>query len=66
MLFWYLSLVERRKLKRACANAQTRQSFRCSHMQSMDVDEDSNQNLDIKFRWIRQHGRLKESVVHMR
>ena len=32
---------------RACANAQTRQSFRCSHMQSFDVDEDSNQNLDL-------------------
>ena len=30
--------------RRACANAQTHQSLRCLHAQSMDVDEVSDQN----------------------
>ena len=29
------------------AHAQTRQSLRCSHEHSMDVDEDSEQNIDF-------------------
>ena len=28
-------------------NVQTHQSRRCSHTQNMDVDEDSNQNIDL-------------------
>ena len=45
----YLSqcIVEQRKLRQVCANAQTRQSLRCLHNQSMDVDGDSEQNYDI-------------------
>ena len=34
-------------LKRAWANAQTCQSLCCSHPQCMDVDEDSDQNLEL-------------------
>ena len=34
-------------VRQACANAQTRMNLRCSHTQSMDVDEDSEQNLDM-------------------
>ena len=36
--------VEQRRLMRACANAQTRQSLHRLYTQSMDVDEDSDQN----------------------
>ena len=32
----------------------------------MDVDEDADQNLDVKLCWMRQHGRLLEAFVHMR
>ena len=40
-------------------------SFRCLYAQSMNVDEDSDQNLDLSSRWIRQHGYLKEAFGHM-
>ena len=45
---WSLShcIVEQRRLRRVCANAQTRQCLRCVHKQSMDVDGDSDPNLD--------------------
>ena len=35
-----------RRLRRACASAQSRQSLRCSHTWSMEVDERSNQKSD--------------------
>ena len=38
---------EHRRHRRVCAYAQTRQSLRCSHTQSMDIDEGSVQNLDL-------------------
>ena len=38
---------EERRLRRDCASAQSRQSLRFSHTQSMKVEEDSDQNLDI-------------------
>ena len=40
-------IVEQRRLWWVCAFAQTCQSLRCSHTQSMDVDWDWDQNLDI-------------------
>ena len=53
--FRYLSY---QRLIRICAYAQTRQSFCCSHTQSVNVDEGSDQNLEFKLRWILQYGRL--------
>ena len=38
---------EQRRLRRVCTYAQTRQSLRCSHTQSMDADESSDQTLDL-------------------
>ena len=35
---------DQRRLRRACASAQSRQSLRCSHTWSMEVDEESDQN----------------------
>ena len=51
---------EQRRLWRVCAYAyaQTHQSLRCSHTQSMDVDEGSDQSLDIQLHCTRQHGRF--------
>ena len=40
-------IVEQRNVMRACKNAQTRLSIRCTHTQRMDVDEDSGLNLDL-------------------
>ena len=37
----------------------------CWHAQSMEVDEDSDQSLEIYLCWIRQHRRLLEAFVHM-
>ena len=48
-----------------CAYAQTRQSLLCSHTQSMNIDKDSDQTLDLKLRWIRQQRRLLKSYTHM-
>ena len=44
------SILERIRMSRnedSGESAQTRQSFRCSHTKSMDVDEDSSQILDL-------------------
>ena len=38
---------DQRRLRRACAYAQSRHSLRCSHIWSMEVDEGSNQKSDI-------------------
>ena len=38
---------EQLRFRRGCAYAQTRQSIRCSHTQTIDVDEGSDQNLDL-------------------
>ena len=35
---------DQRRLRRACASAQTRQSLRCSHTWSMEVDESLTKN----------------------
>ena len=42
-----LCIFEERRLRLACANVQAHQSICCSHTQSMDVDEDSEQNVDL-------------------
>ena len=49
--------------RRACAYAQARQSLHCLDMQSMDIDEGSNQYLGISKR---QHRRLNDYIAHMR
>ena len=46
--------VHRRRLTRA---------FCCSHTQSMNVDEDSTQNLDLRLCWKHQYGCLLEEFV---
>ena len=33
--------------------------------QSMDVDEDASQHLDMSPHWIRQYGLLKEAFAHI-
>ena len=38
-------IVEHWRLRQAWADVQTRQSFCCSHTQSMDVNEESDQNV---------------------
>ena len=38
---------EQQRIRRACAYAQSRQSLRCSHTQSMDAAEDSDKNVDL-------------------
>ena len=38
---------DQRRFRRACASAQSRQSLRCSHTRSMEVDEGSSQKSDI-------------------
>ena len=40
-------ICDQRRLRRACASAQSRQSLRCSHPWSMEVDEGSDQQSDI-------------------
>ena len=54
-------IAEQKRLRRAFANAQTRQSLFCSYTQSMEVDEDSDQILDLKSAWA-----LIRGFVHMR
>ena len=38
---------DQRWLRRACASAQFRQSLRCSHTWSVEVDKESDQKSDI-------------------
>ena len=45
--------------KRTCVNWQTRQSLHCSHIQIIDVDEDSGKHLDL-------HEALDTSVCGLR
>ena len=59
-------ILEQGRLKHACANAQARQSLRCSHTLSMDVDNGSEQKFDLQPHCMRLHGILLEVFVHMR
>ena len=54
---------EQRRLRRDCAFAQSRQSLRCSHTWSMEVDERSDQKSDIKPQWMAVHTRLKNECT---
>ena len=54
---------DQRWLRRPCASAQSRQSLRCSHTWSIEVDEGSNQNSDIYRHWMAVHARLKEEFM---
>ena len=49
MDFGTFRLGEQRRLRQVCAYAyaQTRQCLRCSHTQSMEVDEDLDQTLEF-------------------
>ena len=47
-----------RRLRPACMYAWPCQGFRFSHKQSMQVEEDSEQLLDIWFLWTHQNERL--------
>ena len=59
--------VEQRGLRQVCANAQNRQNLHCSHIQIMDVDEDSCQNLDhFALLDIRQQGYFREAFAQLR
>ena len=53
---------DQRRLRRACASAQSRQSLRCSHTWSMEVDKGSNQKSDIKPHWKAAHGLWRMSL----
>ena len=43
------------RLRRACPSAQSRQSLRCSHTWSMEVDKGSDQKSDILPNWMAAH-----------
>ena len=45
--FGTFGIIEQRRIRRFCAYAQTRQSLRCSHTQSSDINPDSDQKSDF-------------------
>ena len=51
---------DQRRLRQACASAQSRQSFRCSHTWSMEADEGSDQKSNILLHWMAAHACLKD------
>ena len=54
---------DQRRLRRACASAQSRQSLRCSHTWSMEVDEESDKKSDIWPHWMAAHECLKNEFT---
>ena len=54
---------DQRRLRQACASAQSRQSLHCSHTWSMEVDEGSDQKSDIWPHWVDTHARLKNEFT---
>ena len=62
--FWFCSHSRATKVQRVCVYAQTRKNLCCTHIQGMDVDKDSHQNLDLALRYLHvcQHGRLLETI----
>ena len=54
---------DQRRLRRACASAQSRQSFHCSHTGSMEVDEGSDKKSDIFPHWMAALVRLKNDFT---
>ena len=56
---------EQRKFIQSCANVQFYQSLRCLNTKSLDEDEHSSINWDIKFHWIHQSAPLIENFMHL-
>ena len=47
--FWYVlmyNIVEQRRFRQTCPNAKTSHSLHCSYIHGMDVDEESELNID--------------------
>ena len=55
---------EQRRLRRVCAYVQFRKRLRCSHTKSIDVFNNSDQNLHLSSAC--QHSLLKETLAYMR
>ena len=53
---------DQRRFRRACASAKSRQSLRCSHTWSMEVDEGSEQKSDIWSHWMIANARLNKNL----
>ena len=51
------------RLRQACASTQSRQSLRCSHTCSLEVDEGSDQKSDIYPHWMTAHALLKTEFM---
>ena len=54
---------DNRRLRRACASVQSRQSLCCSHTWTMEVDEGSDQKSDIKPHWMAAHAYLRNEFT---
>ena len=54
---------DKRRLRRACASAQSRQSLHCSHTWSMEEDEGSYKNQTSNPHWMAAHVRLKNEFT---
>ena len=54
---------DQRRLRPACASTQSRQSLRCSHTYSMEVDEESDQKSDILRHKMAAYARLKNEFT---
>ena len=52
-------LCEQRRLRRACASAQSRQNLRCSHIQAVSQEEPSDRKPDPWPLWMAGHAQLK-------
>ena len=63
MRLWYLSHRRPAKAQRSCAFAQSRQSLRCSHTWSIEVDEGSDQKSDTSPHWMAAHAHLKNEIT---
>ena len=54
---------DQRRLRRACASAQSRQNLRYSHTQRKEDDEGSDKKSDIKPHWMDAYARLKNEFT---
>ena len=54
---------DQRRLRRACISAQSRQSLRCLHTCSMEVDRGCNQKIRHLAAWMAAHVRLKNELT---
>ena len=53
---WYFSYRQAMKAQVSLGKCIDTQDLHCSHIQIMDVEKDSDQELDLWFPWICQHG----------